>query len=231
MKHAVQSVIAACVLASVSPAAAQIINGGFEDGTFGDGSVREVSRGDTALSGWTVDDNPLAWYATGYEPNPLKPIGVGPHSGDLAINMCDGSVANQCDGSVRPVSISQTFTLLPFIEQQVSFWVGNYSGNGGAVSIGVTIQDGTSNTLMLGETATAPATDLDSAWEEFTYSFIPIGGSNIISFSEIGAGGYYAGLDDIGVAAVPEPSTWALALLGFAALGVLGMRRRRLAPA
>ena len=60
MKHAVQFVIAACVLASVSPAAAQIINGGFEDGTFGDGSVREVSRGDTALSGWAVDDNPLA---------------------------------------------------------------------------------------------------------------------------------------------------------------------------
>jgi hypothetical protein len=122
MKHAVQSVIAACVLASVSPAAAQIINGGFEDGTFGDGSVREVSRGDTALSGWAVDDNPLAWYTTGYEPNPLKPIGVGPHSGNLAVNLCDGSVANQCDGSVRPVSISQTFTLLPFIEQQVSFW-------------------------------------------------------------------------------------------------------------
>jgi hypothetical protein len=67
--------------------------------------------------------------------------------------------------------------------------------------------------------------------KEFTYSFIPIGGSNIIRFSEIGGGGYYAGLDDIGVAAVPEPSTWALALLGFAALGVLGMRRRRLAPA
>ena len=44
----------------------------------------------------------------------------------------------------------------------------------------------------------APATDLDSAWQEFTYSFTPIGRSNIISFSEIG-GGYYAGLDDVTV--------------------------------
>ena len=230
MRHVVQFVIAACVLASASPAAAQIINGSFEDGTFGDGSVREVSRGDTALSGWTVNDNPIAWYTNGYEPNSLTPTGVGPHSGNLAVNLCDGSVANQCDGSVRPVSISQTFTVLPFIEQQVSFWVGNYRGNGGAVSIGVTIQDGTSNTILLGETATAPATDLDSAWEEFTYSFIPTGRSNIISFSEIG-GGYYAGLDDIGVAAVPEPSTWALALLGFAGLSILGIRRRRLTHA
>ena len=142
MKHVVQSVIAACVIASASPAAAQIINSSFEEGTFGDGSVREVSRGDTALSGWTVNDNPIAWYANGYEPNPLTPIGVGPHSGNLAVNLCDGSVANQCDGSVRPVSISQTFTVLPFIEQQVSFWVGNYRGNGGVVSIGVTIRTG-----------------------------------------------------------------------------------------
>ncbi len=226
MKRAVQSVIAACVLAGASPAAAQIINGGFEEGAFGDGSVREVSRDDTALSGWTVNDNPIAWYTNGYEPpNPLTPIGVGPHSGNLAINLCDGSVANQCDGSVRPVSISQTFTVLPFIEQQVSFWVGNYSGNGGAVSIGVTIQDGTSNTILLGETAMAPATDLDSTWEQFTYSFIPDGRSNTIRFSEIG-GGYYAGLDDVSVAAVPEPSTWALALLGFAGLAMVGMRRR-----
>src|ERR1700733_15852361 len=79
MKHAAQSIIAACVLASASPAAAQIINGGFEEGAFGGGRVREVSRGDTALSGWTVNDNPIAWYANGYEPNPLAPIGVCPH--------------------------------------------------------------------------------------------------------------------------------------------------------
>jgi hypothetical protein len=145
--------------------------------------------------------------------------------------MCDGSVAILCDGSVRPVSISQTFTILPFIEQQVSFWVGNYSGNGGPVSIGVTILDGTSNTILLSETATAP--DLDSTWQQFTYSYIsriPDGTSNTIVFSEIGAN-VYAGLDDVSVVAIPEPSTRALALLGFAGLSMLGVHRRRLTPA
>ena len=217
MRHVVQFVVAACVLAGASPGAAQIINGSFEEGTFGDGSVREVSRGDTALSGWTVNDNPIAWYTNGYEPNPLTPIGVGPHSGNLAVNLCDGSVANQCDGSVRPVSIGQTFTVLPFIEQQVSFWVGNYRGNGGAVSIGVTIQDGTSNTILSDETATAPATDLDSAWEG-VYLFFHA--HRALEYHQFFGDRrrYYAGLDDIGVAAVPEPSTWALALLGFAGL-------------
>ena len=59
MKHTIQSIIAACVLASAFPAAAQLINGGFEEGAFGDGSVREVPRNDsTTLPGWTVDDNP-----------------------------------------------------------------------------------------------------------------------------------------------------------------------------
>lgn len=230
MKRAVQSIIGAAVLLSASSACANLIaNGGFEEGAFGDGSVRVISSGDTALTGWTINDNPIAWYANGYEPNPLAPIGVGPHSGNLAINLCDGSVST-CDGSVRPVSISQTFTILPFIEQQVSFWVGNYSGNGGPVSIGVTITDGTSNTILLSETATAPATDLDSAWQQFTFSFIPDGRSNTIRFSEIG-GDLYAGLDDISVVAAPEPSTWALALLGFAGLAIVGMRRGRLRSA
>jgi hypothetical protein len=223
MRHAVQSVIAACLLASVSPAAAQIINGGFEEGAFGDGSVREVPRNDsTTLPGWTVNDNPVAWYTNGYEPpNALKQIGVATHTGNLAMNLGDGSV--------RVVSISQRFTVPPFIEQQVSFWVGNYSANGGDVSIRVTVQDGTSNTLLLAE-AKAPATDLDSTWQQFTYSFIPDGSSNTISFSELGAAAY-AGLDDVTVIAVPEPSTWALALLGFAGLGMLGVRRKRVTPA
>ena len=149
MKRVVPSIIAACLLASASPAAAQIINGGFEEGAFGDGSVRQILPGEEALPGWTVNDSPVAWYTNGYEPpNALKPIGVAPDTGTLAMNLGDGSV--------RVASISQTFTVLPFIEQQVSFWLGNFSANGGAVSIGVTIQDRTSNTILWGETAMPP---------------------------------------------------------------------------
>jgi hypothetical protein len=100
MKHAAQSIMAACVLASASPAAAQIINGGFEERAFGDGSVRQILPGEEALPGWTVNDSPVAWYTNGYEPpNALKPIGVAPHTGTLAMNLGDGSV--------RVVSISR----------------------------------------------------------------------------------------------------------------------------
>ena len=65
-------------------------------------AFEQISPGDTALPGWTVNDNPIAWYTTGYEPNPLKPIGVGPHSGNLAVNMCDGSVSVRVTAAFGP---------------------------------------------------------------------------------------------------------------------------------
>jgi hypothetical protein len=72
MKRVVHFIFAAALLASASPAAAQIFNGGFEDGTFGDGSVRQVRESDSrTLPGWTVDDNPLFWYTNGYE-SPIR---------------------------------------------------------------------------------------------------------------------------------------------------------------
>lgn len=235
----VQFIIAASALAGelagASPAAADLVtNGGFEQGVFGDGSVRQIAipaHDSATLPGWTVNDGPIVWYANGYEPpNNLKQIAVGAHTGNLAVNLADGSV--------RTVGVSQTIMLLPFIEQQVSYWVGNYSANGGPAAVNVEVRDGTSNTILLSETATAPATDQPSTWERFAFNFIPDGTSNTITFTEVidpfytgGIGPTYTGLDDVSVAAVPEAPSWMLALLGFLGLGVAGMRRSRPAPA
>ena len=233
MKNSVKAAIAALAIVLAKPAAADlVVNGGFEDGTFGDGSVRQISPGDsTTLPGWTVNDNAVAWYTNRYEPpnqpNPLRQIAVDAHNGDLAVNLGDGSV--------RTVSVSQTInTFLPFQEYQVSYWVGNYSANGGPAAINATVTDGTSNTVLFSETGTAPATDQNSTWQRFAFNFVADGTSNTISFSEVtdpsypaGVGSTYTGLDDVSVLAVPEPSTWALALLGFAGLGIVGFRRAR----
>jgi hypothetical protein len=39
------------------------------------------------------------------------------------------------------------------------------------------------------------------------------------------AGGNDFGIDDLVITAVPEPSTWAMMILGFAGIGVLAYRR------
>src|SRR5690349_10784269 len=115
----VQFIIAACALAcapaGASRAMAEILrNGGFEQGVFGDGSVRQILPGDSTLPGWTVGGGPISWYRSGFN---LGGNALSPHTGDFAVNLADGSV--------RSVGVSQTIALLPFIEQQVSYWVGN----------------------------------------------------------------------------------------------------------
>ena len=226
-------IVAACALAIGSPAAADVVNGGFEQGVFGDGSVRQILPGDSAaLPGWTVRGDSLAWYKDGYI---LEGNSLSPHEGNLALNLCDGSVRT-CDGSVRIVS--QAFPTVPGQQYRLSYWVGNYSANGGPAAILVEIRDGTSNTLILSETGTARPTDLPSTWQQFAFNFIADGTSNTITFGDVvdpyyaGRGApTYTGLDGVSIAAVPEASTWGLMLLGFAGLGALGLRRRRFAEA
>jgi hypothetical protein len=61
MKNRAKLIVVAWALANVSPAGANLVsNGGFEEGVFGDGSVRVISPGDSTLPGWTVRDNPVA---------------------------------------------------------------------------------------------------------------------------------------------------------------------------
>ena len=229
----VQIIVVACALAIASPASADLVNGGFEQGVFGDGSVRQILPVDsTTLPGWTVSGNSLAWYKTGFA---LEGNSLSPHEGNFALNLCDGSVRT-CDGSVRVVS--GAIPTVPGQQYQVSYWVGNYSANRGPAAVLVEIRDGTSNTLLVSETDAARPTDLPSTWQRFSFDFIADGTSNTITFGDVvdpyytgPVGPTYTGLDDVSIAAVPEASTWALMLLGFAGLGALGLRRGRFAGA
>ena len=123
-----------------------------------------------------------------------------------------------CDGSVRPVSISQTFAILPFSEHQVSYlgrelqrqwWFGFDRGDDHRRNVEYD---------PFVETATAPRPTHLRRGSNSPFPSCPDGRSNTIQFSETSGavGPSYVGLDDVSVIAVPEPSTWALALLGFA---------------
>ena len=69
-----------------------------------------------------------------------------------------------------------------------------------------------------------------TAWQSFTTSaFVATGSSASLSFtgSPTTTGDNDVGLDAVTVAAVPEPATWAMMLVGFAMLGAAARYRRR----
>ena len=119
---------------------------------------------------------------------------------------------------------------MPFLEYQLVFWVGNYSANNGlGAPVNVSVVDGTSNTILLSETATAaaPAANESSTWERFAFNFVADGTSNTISFGENDFGPSYIGLDDVSITATPLPAALPLFATGLGALGLLGWRRKR----
>lgn len=211
--------VAACAIACTAPAAASIItNGGFELGTFNGGPslAQQVQPGGGELSGWTVSNGPATWYTSGWNNNPQQ-FPLNPRTGNFGVSLADGTV--------NTINLSQSINLLPFQQYQLSFWVGNYGFNSGPAGVNVSITDGTSNTILLSENVSAPVPNTSSNWTRFAFNFIADGTSNTISFGEIN-GPSYIGLDDVSIAAVPEPATWAMMLLGFAAIGFAAYRRR-----
>ena len=89
----------------------------------------------------------------------------------------------------------------------------------------VTIKDGTSNTILL---STGFQDFPGDAPTSFTGSWTSAGGIYIL----FGPDGYDGGIDNVNftvnaiTTAVPEPSTWAMMILGFAGVGFMAYRRK-----
>jgi hypothetical protein len=83
-------------------------------------------------------------------------------------------------------------------------------------------------------TMTPVLTALAGEWQEYTVSFAAGGAGSTARFaiehSEAADLSNYIGVDSLavttGVSAVPEPSIWAMMLLGFAGVGAMAYRRR-----
>lgn len=69
--------------------------------------------------------------------------------------------------------------------------------------------------------------NIDATYTTFTYNFVGTGSPTTVSFSGRGSGtNVDVILDDVNVAAVPEPATWAMMLMGFGLVG-FGLRSRK----
>jgi hypothetical protein len=219
-------IIAACVSTlSANANANLLVNGSFESGSFSDQGNDTMSLfvGSTAITGWTVIGTTvgasLAWIG------PTSPWNLSAEDGNYFLDLTDYTPFGPYGG------VSQTFATTAGHKYEVTFWLGSSPQWG--LQDGLTVSaGGTSKTF----TSTNSGTQVN-LWQAETFDFAANGSSTTVSL--LGASGdNYIGVDnvvatDLGGAvvatggAVPEPSTWAMMVLGFAGLGYLGYRRRR----
>ena len=133
------------------------------------------------------------------------------HSGNLGVLF--GGV-----GSNFP--LDQTLSTVAGQSYDISYWVNFLTGppNAVTVSFGGVL-------LTAVENVTAGA-----GWIQYTVIGTATSNSTVLEFG-LRQDSTFSGLDDVSVtsltAAVPEPSTWAMMVLGFASLGFMTYRRRQ----
>jgi hypothetical protein len=110
--------------------------------------------------------------------------------------------------------LSQSLTTVAGTTYDVSFWLNSNGSSFDEVK------------LSWGGTTIFDQTDIAAdGWTRYSFVENATSNSTLLAFGLEQDSGY-SGLDDIKVsAAVPEPATWALMLLGFAGLGFAGYRR------
>lgn len=202
--------IAVTAMAGVSaPALAGnlLANGNFENTGFGGttGYYNIGPGGDHAVPsdfGWTVSDGNVDIVANNASYGPIL-TGGGNYVLDLVGYGSTGEISQSVD-----TVLNQTY--------DVTF---DYSSNNG----------------INGPTASVNGNDLigtvtgTHSWQVFTGSFVGTGSPTTFSISEIyGANNAGVFLDNVSVAAAPEPAAWAMLLLGVGGVGAaVRMSKRR----
>jgi hypothetical protein len=198
-----------------------VLNGGFED----------PAAGSTAPSGggsYTTFNAIADWTVTG-----------GPSGGGGVIWLSNGAYGITTPFGNNFVDLTGTEDRQPFytISQTISTVAGaNYTltfdigvdNDNGSFSAPVSLlasAGGTSATFT--DSSTDPGT---GNFSPFSLNFTATGSSTLISFEGL-TGDQYLGLDNVSVdgvtSAVPEPSTWAMMILGFCGLGFMAYRRKQ----
>lgn len=198
--------VAAALLACLGSGAdaAVFMNGGFEIGP-DPGVFTEHGTGDSTITGWTVTSGTIDYIGTYWQAQ-----GGSSRSIDLA-----GSSLG---------TIEQTFDTIAGQTYQVNFYTSRNPDGGDPLRSGTVSINGTDHTFYY----SASNDRSNMMWLLNSYTFTASGTSSTLSFAADASAGccYGPALDSVSVAAVPEPSTWAMMLMGFGAIGV-GLRRRR----
>ena len=135
-----------------------------------------------------------------------------------------GEVSNNTEG------FATTFATVALQKYNISFWVGNVVQSAGSfgnsTSVGLYV-----NGLKVFDANNTQGNNFSLTWLHFDNEFVATGNSTTITFlNQDPSADFVAALDNVVVsevlAAVPEPSTWAMMILGFAGVGFMAYRRK-----
>ena len=195
--------LAALLLPAAANAAA-FINGSFEDGVDTGPTFVTLGNGSTGITGWTVGGDSVDYIGGLWEAS----------NGDRSVDL---------NGNGRG-SLAQTFDTVSGRTYTVTFDLAGNPDNGADIKLlTVTAANDTADYTF----DTTGASQADMNWAGQTFSFTAIGTSTTLTFSSGMDGFYGPALDNVAIAAVPEPATWAMMIggIGFAG-GALRTRRR-----
>ncbi len=203
--------LAAALLGSASMANANLImNGGFESGSFVPPSnqTMTLSPGSSSLSGWQIVNDSLAWIGAG------DPWGLDAQEGNFFLDLSDYAAGSPFGG------VQQTIATTKGFEYTVTFYLGSSNTWGRPSSLHVSAAGQSAN-------FTGSHAGGTNDWEQFSFVFVATGPESTIQF--VGASGVnYIGLDNVSASmtAVPEPASYALALMGLATIGSLQLKNK-----
>lgn len=176
-----------------------VVNGSFEAYQISENYYQAVFAGDsTTIPGWTVGTS------TTEGVDVVQGAGWWSEDGTQGIDMA---------GTPGPGSLTQILPTISGAEYLLSFWV---SSNGGPWESGL-IVDWNATQLA---TISSPA---QGTWKQFSYKVTGTGSDSLLFLDNI-AGNAGPLLDNVGVQAIPEPTTFGLIGAG---LLLAGWRLRR----
>lgn len=213
----------ALALCAATPASAVTVNlvtnGGFESPTIGTfyqnyGAHTNDPYSGLAFPGWSVTTNNVDI--------------VSQLSGPFPGAAYQGTQYLDLVGYGSTGGVSQTFGTVAGRTYNLFFAFSNNPGSLPSASADFSVFG--TQSLLSGSVSHGGATPSALNWATLSRSFIADSTSTTLTFTNT-VGGANGGvfLDGVSVSsAVPEPSTWAMMLIGFAGLGFIGYRRSRI---
>jgi choice-of-anchor C domain-containing protein len=198
--------------------ASLITNGSFESG-IDPGSFQMLNTGDsTSLTGWTIGSGNIDYIGSYWK--------ASDQNRSLDLNgLVPGSIFQTFNGLVAGQSYIVTFDL-----------AGNPAGGPQPKYITASTNETTFN-ASFDSSSHSPGS---MGWTSESFTFVASGTSDTLTFASAtilvsGNGDFPTAfgpaLDNVSVTPVPEPSTWAMMIVGFMGIGFMAYRRKAPKPA